>query len=86
MKKLLITILLATVLSGCTGNQVAKNFGGTYKIELPANRKLVNVTWKESDLWILTRNKREGETVESYEFKEDSTLGLVEGTVILTEH
>ncbi len=87
MRVLLVFVLvLSCFLGACTANQRAKRFGGATTIDLPAKRKLVTATWKESSLWILTRPMREGEPIEAYEFKEDSSLGLMEGTVVLKEH
>lgn len=56
MKKLLLgAILLFSVLS-CTDNQRARTFGGEETIELPKNRVLLNATWKQADLWLLTKD------------------------------
>ncbi len=74
-------------LGGCSDQTRAKSYGGTATIDLPAGKKLINATWKESsNIWYLVRDMREGETAESYEFKESSSLGIVEGTVKLIEH
>lgn len=80
---LLIVIALSTV--GCTENQRAKSFGGTATVILPAGRKLVNTTWKNADLWYLTRPMRADEKAESYEFNENSEFGFAEGKVIFVE-
>lgn len=89
MKKILITGIAAiigiTSLCGCTEQQMTKNYGGTTTIDLPSGRKLEEVTWKEDNLWILTRERKEGETIDTYYFNEDSSWGIVEGTVILNE-
>ena len=86
MKNLILIACLALGVSACTDNNSAKNFGGTQTINLEKDRKLINVTWKEpSSLWILTRERHEDEPVDSYTFKEKSSLGLVEGKVILNE-
>jgi hypothetical protein len=53
---------------------------------LPNNQKLVNVTWKEGELWYLTRQMKQGEVAETYTFNEKSSFGLIEGTVIITEN
>jgi len=51
------------------------------------NKKLVNISWKADDsLWILTREMRKDEDPEIYEYHEDSTFGVIEGTVIIIEH
>jgi len=78
----LAVILLAT---GCTENQRARSFGGTSTHELPPNSKLVTATWKQDDLWMLTRPMHTNDTAETYEFRESSSFGLMEGKVIIKE-
>jgi hypothetical protein len=89
MKKLfaIVMILAATfiVWSGCTDNSRARSFGGSMTEKLPPGEKLVNVTWKETDLWILTRPMQAGETPGTYTFKEKSTYGVMEGTITIVE-
>jgi len=88
MKKLLISISLLvaiTVFSGCTDNYRAKHYGGTMKINLEPNQKLVDVTWKENSLWYMTKPMSETDIAETYTFKEESGFGLVEGKVIFIE-
>lgn len=77
--------LTAFVLPSCTDNVRAKSFGGTTTVDLPAGTSLVNVTWKEAELWYLTRPRTEGEKPISYTFQEKSGFGLVEGKVIFKE-
>lgn len=77
--------ILSIVAVGCTDNQMARQFGGTAKETLPAGRKLVNATWKQDSLWILTRPMREGEVPETHEFTESSSFGMVQGKVIFVE-
>ena len=88
MKKmiLILSLVLVVMLSSCTENSRAKSFGGTMKIDLPKGKKHITVTWKNDDMWYLTRIMRNDETPETYEFKEDSNLGIMEGTVIFIEH
>ncbi len=83
-----IILLMIMIISsiGCTKRSRARRFGGTETIKLDANQKLVTVTWKDSELWYLTRPAKPGEVSETYTFKEDSKLGIIEGTVILKEH
>jgi hypothetical protein len=81
----LLVVSFGVFLVGCTENQRAKHFGGTMKVNLEPNKKLVLVTWKEDSLWILTRQMRAGETPETYDFKEDSTFNIVEGAVQIIE-
>ena len=77
MKNLLIVAAAAITLASCTPNARARNFGGTETIELPANRILVNCTWKETNLWILTKDTL---TNKMY-FNERSSLGVMEGEI-----
>lgn len=92
MKKLLtllsvfiFTLMLLTS-TGCTENQKAKGWGGTAKYEVPKGKKVVTVTWKDSDLWILTRKMTPTDKPEVYHFFEESSYGLMNGTYIITEH
>lgn len=84
MKKILLTLLTILTLSGCD-QMTARNFGGDYTHELPKGEKLVNVTWKDDDLWILTRPFEDGDKEEEYKFQESSVFGVMEGTVTIVE-
>lgn len=89
MKKLAIlgAIISCSVIIfvGCTENSRAKQFGGTSTINLPPNTKLVIATWKDADLWYLTRPMVSNETAITSTFKEKSRFGLLEGTVNFVE-
>lgn len=76
-------LVLAASLVGC--NSAARNFGGTVTVDVPANQKLMEATWKDNSIWYLTRPMREGEVPETYTFQEDTTFGIMEGTVIFKE-
>jgi hypothetical protein len=76
---------MALCFTSCTQNERARSLGGTAVEVLPKGRKLVNVTWKETELWILTRPMTVDDVAESYEFKESSSWGLLEGTVKIQE-
>lgn len=84
MRTILLLALVSTL--GCTEQVRAKSFGGTLRTDLPADRKLVNVTWKEANMWVLTRPMRPEERAESYEFRESSSFGMMQGTIVITEH
>ena len=88
MKKLIISFMLVAVMlcSGCTRQSRTRSFGGTSRIELPAGQKLIEVTWKENNLWYLTEPMDEGYTPKDKTFHEDSEWGMMEGTVIFHEH
>lgn len=88
MKKLVaLAVVLICVIGfcGCSDNFRAKHWGGTMNIDLPKGEKLEVVTWKEQELWYLTRPMREGETAENWTFREKSSYGLVEGKVVFKE-
>ena len=97
MKKIMLIVLaaVALMLCGCgqnpnddvksSGSVVAKKVGGTANIVLPPKQKLVSVTWKRDDMWILYRPFREGEFAEEYTYREDSTFGMMEATLRIKE-
>lgn len=86
MKKVMFgLVVLVAVMSGCTENQRARQFGGNAIETLPSGQKLVTATWKQDDLWLLYRPMREGEQPETYYFKESSSFGLLEGLVTIKE-
>jgi hypothetical protein len=70
--------------TGC-GQYAARKFGGTTTEQLPPNTKLVNVTWKENNLWLVTRPMRNEEQPETYEFRESAIFGLLEGKIVIKE-
>ncbi len=84
-KTLLILGVLALTLGSCTENQRAKSLGGNFTEDLPCGEKLIEVTWKNEQMWILTRPMRANETAETYSFQEKSNWGMMEGTVTLKE-
>jgi len=78
MKKILIIASVAVAfLASCTDNQRARQFGGTETVDIPEGRILVNCTWKEEDLWILTKDTATGKMY----FNEKSSFGVLEGEI-----
>lgn len=85
---ILAGILYSTALgvfTSCTQNVRAKSFGGTANVSLSAGQKLVTATWKDQELWYLTRPMRSDESPESYTLSEESSWGMIEGKVIFSE-
>ena len=82
---LLVAVLLASIFAVGCDNFLAKNGGGNITKTLPAGRKLVNVSWKDNDLWFLTRPMVEGEKPETYVYSESSAMGIAEGSVTIIE-
>lgn len=86
MKKIVYTLVLIALLSvhfSCTQQQVARNWGGTASVDI--KEKLVMVTWKNTELWILTRQPTSADVPETYKFQESASWGVLEGTVVIKE-
>ena len=85
MKKVFLAIMLGVMVTSCTENNRVKNWGGEGNINLPKGRKLVNVTWKETEIWYLTRPMNSNDVAETYQFQEESSWGVMEGTYNIIE-
>ena len=86
MKRLMLISLIAlTAAAGCGSNDVTRSFGGEKTIELDPGRKLEEITWKDADIFLLTRPMREDEKPETHTFQEISNWGIWEGTVTIVE-
>jgi hypothetical protein len=85
MKKLFVIIITLLSFTACTENQRARNFGGTETVNLPKGQRLVVAAWKQDNLWYLTENMPEGYTPQTRTFKEKSSFGAMEGTVVFNE-
>lgn len=79
MKKLFLLLGLITIITSCTENQRSRSFGGEETILLKPNHDLITATWKQNDLWILTKDTL---TNICY-FKEKSSWGILEGTITI---
>lgn len=89
MKKklfVLFALALCILLSSCTKNQRARQFGGNVSVDLPKGQKLVLATWKGNDIWYLTEPAEDGYTPKEKIFQEDSQYGIVEGSITFIEH
>ncbi len=78
-------LILVLVLTSCTDQQMAKKYGGTANIQLQQGEKLVMITWKADNLWILTRPMTDADKAETYTFRESSSFGLIQGKIFITE-
>jgi hypothetical protein len=85
VKRLIAVAAFAFALTGCTAQERARHFGGTETVALPPNTKLIVATWKDSQLWYLTRSMHANEAPETYELREKSTLGMLEGKIVFIE-
>lgn len=77
----LVTLFLFT----CSSNYRAREWGGKTTVNLPQDRKLMMITWKDNNLWYLHRAMTAEEGPESYTFQESSSLGVSEGVVFINE-
>lgn len=80
-----IVFVVVYLMQSCSDQGIARNWGGTYDVELEPNDKLIEVTWKDDELWILTKKMTDTDVPEEYRFYEKSPLGIIEGEVILKE-
>ena len=72
--------------TGCTKLARTKRWGFQETVTLPAGRKLVNATRKDSNLWVLTRPAAAGEVTDAeWSFDEHSSWGMLSGKLILRE-
>ena len=83
--KLLSLLALLCIVTSCTENRMAKQFGGTMTVNLPINTEFVSATWKEDQLWYIYRPRKAGETPDVTIMQEDSNFGLMEGQVQFIE-
>lgn len=78
MKKIIFALIGIAAMASCTDNQMARKYGGTEEVKLKPNEVILNVTWKQDDMWICSKDTVTGVVY----FREKSNWGLVEGTVI----
>ena len=71
-------------LSGCD-NWMAKHWGGTLELHAEPGTKVINVTWKNEDIWVVTRPMRDDEHAEVVTFREYSRTGILSGKVVVHE-
>jgi hypothetical protein len=64
---------------------IVHEYGGKQTIILPPNKHLINISWKDGNLWYLTRDMAIGEIVQTYTFQENSAAGIFQGTIIIIE-
>ena len=85
MKKILFILMLAFVLASCTANSRTRNFGGSMTIHLPAGQELMEATWKDNNLFYLTRPMSQDYVPVTKTFQEQSSWGVMESTVLFVE-
>jgi hypothetical protein len=78
MKRFLLVVAVATLVSSCTDNVRARQFGGEETVQLEKDEMFINATWKENNLWLITKDSSG-----TYYVREKSSFGLMEGRVII---
>lgn len=73
-----VVLGLIMVIASCTSNQRARRWGGTEQVQLQKNEVLLSVTWKENNMWVLTRDT----LTNVNHFREHSSYGVIEGEVM----
>lgn len=81
MFPLMVAVLLLT---SCE-NLVTRNFGGSQTIELEKGQRLIEITFKDNDLWILTEPMDSDYVPKNKTFYEDSNLGVMQGKITIVE-
>ena len=70
---------------GCTQQQRARQFGGDVNIKLPKGQELMEATWKDDNLFYLTRPMSDDYVPVTKVFQESSSWGVMESTVYFIE-
>ena len=85
MKKILFILCMFLCLCSCTRQSRTRVYGGEMTINLPVGQELMEVTWKDNDLFYLTRPMSTDYVPVTKTFKESSSLGILESTVYFKE-
>jgi hypothetical protein len=85
MKLILIVALSIGMFTGCTENSMARGYGGKESIKIATGQKVVQASWKDGDLWILTRPMNDSDVAETWTYSEKSSYGIMEGEIKLIE-
>jgi hypothetical protein len=85
MKIIITLIALLTIATSCTGQHIARKYGGKLKIELPKGEKLMMATWKEANLFYLTEPMDSGYIPKEKVFRESSNFGVWESEITFIE-
>ena len=85
MKKIILILVAAFCLCSCTEQMMTREWGGEMTIELPKGQELMMVTWKDDDLFYLTKPMSEDYVPTTKTFRESSSFGILESTVYFVE-
>lgn len=86
MKKLFIFIaFICIIFASCTPQARSRHFGGDLTINLPAGQELMEATWKDNNLYYLTRPMSDDYVPVTKTLHESSRFGVLEGKVYFIE-
>lgn len=85
MKKILFIIATIMLLTSCTEQYMARQFGGNVKIEIPAGYKVTSATWKDDNIFYFIEPMEDDYTPTEKKFIESSSYGVWESEVIFVE-
>lgn len=85
MKKLILIVVALICMCSCTEQIRTRQFGGKMEIRLPAGQELMEATWKDDDLFYLTRPMAPDYVPVTKTFQESSSWGVMESTVYFIE-
>lgn len=72
-------------MTSCTQKMMTREWGGSSEIRLEKGQRLLEITWKNSNLWLLTEPMDSDYVPKTKTFYEDSSFGLYEGTITVIE-
>lgn len=81
--KILICLVALCVVS-CE-NYITRKFGGTMTIDVEPGYKVINATFKETEIWYFIEPMDDSYIPKQKKFVEKSKLGALEGTIIFNE-
>jgi hypothetical protein len=85
MKKILFIIATIMLLTSCTEQYMARQFGGNVEIEIPAGYKVTSATWKDDNIFYFIEPMEDEYTPKEKKFIESSSYGVWESEVIFVE-
>lgn len=84
MKKILF-ILSVLLMCSCTDNMMTRNWGGKTEMDAPKGQRVIMITFKGDDIWILTEPMDSDYVPKTKKFYESSSWNLYEGEITIRE-
>ena len=80
----IVVAMIVGFLFSCE-NFVTRKLGGSQTITLDKGQRLVEMTWKNNNLWILTEPMDSDYVPKTKTLYEDSNFGMMEGKITIVE-